>query len=177
MFCILALHFHTYTVVGSISNDVSSFKRKVNGIWVTVVKIRHDSPYKPGIVLANNQIGTTQSLSDMARRYNAVAAINGTFFNAYGGHPDLWGTLIKGGKVVHINSSGTVFGFTKDGKVKMERLRIHIKGATNGSYKWPNSWYAYGLNHLPKKGASSIYIFTPEWGKRLGFSYMELTLL
>lgn len=109
--------------------------------------------------------------------YNVVVVINGIFFNVYGGYFDLWGILIKGGKVVYINSLGIVFGFIKDGKVKMERLRIYIKGVINGLYKWLNSWYVYGFNYLFKKGVFFIYIFIFEWGKCFGFSYMELILL
>ena len=149
--------------------EIQSFSTKINGISVTGVKIPYNSPYKPLVVLANNQIGTTQSLYDMAKLYNASAAINGTFFSAYNSRPDPWNTIIKSGKVVHIGNIGTVFGFTADGRVKMEKLRIKIEGGTNGSYSWPNNWYAYGFNHTPN--GNGVYIFTPEWGISLGFSY------
>lgn len=149
--------------------EIQSFSTKINGISVTGVKIPYNSPYRPAVVLANNQIGTTQSLYDMAKSYNASVAINGTFFSAYNGHPDPWNTIIKSGKVVHVGNIGTVFGFTADGRVKMEKLRIKIEGGTNGSYSWPNNWYAYGFNHTPNE--NGVYIFTPEWGTRLGFSY------
>jgi exopolysaccharide biosynthesis protein len=160
---------YIYVKAVDYNTDITSFTQKIDGIQVTGIKIPHNSPYKPAVILANNQIGTTQSLYNMAQYYNAAAAINGTFFSAYGEHPDPWGTIIKEGKVIHIGNIGTVFGFTADGRVKMDKLRIKIEGGTNGSYEWPNNWYAYGFNHNPSE--NSVYIFTPEWGNHLGFNY------
>lgn len=148
-----------------------SFVQSIDGIKASVVKIPYNSAYRPDIVLANNRVGSTQSLYDMAQYHGASVAINGTFFSAYGGYPNPYNTIIKDGKVIHYGDVGTVFGFTSDGSVKMEKLRISIAGATDGLYKWPNNWYAYGFNHMPKKDGSSAYIFTPEWGLKLGFDY------
>lgn len=148
--------------------EIQSFSTKIKNVQITGIKIPYNSAYKPAVVLANNQLGTTQNLYDMAKSYNASAAINGTFFSAYSGKPVPWNTIIKGGKIVHAGDVGTVFGFTADRKVKMEQLKIYIKGATDGSYEWPHNWYAYGFNHVP--GEDTIYIFTPEWGTSLGFS-------
>lgn len=128
------------------------------------------SLYKPKMVVANDRLGTVESLYSMAKRNNAVVAVNGTFFNAYGGQPDPWGTIIKNGIPVHIHIGrvGTVFGFTADGKVKMERLRIEIKGGAGGSFDYPNNWYSCGFNHAP--GNNGVYIYTREWGEKLGFA-------
>lgn len=160
---------YIYVKAVDYSLDATSFSQKVDGVVVTGVRIPHNSPYKPAVVLANNQIGTTQSLYDMAKYYNADVAINGTFFSAYDGNPLPWNTIIKDGKVVHVVNVGSVFGFTADGRVKMDKLKISIAGGTNGSYSWPNNWYAYGFNHTPS--ANSVYIFTSEWGSHLGFNY------
>jgi len=160
---------YIYVKAVDYSLDATSFTKKVDGVVVTGVRIPYNSPYKPAVILANNQIGTTQSLYDMAKYYNADIAINGTFFNAYGGDPVPWNTIIKDGKVVHIVNVGSVFGFTANGQVKMDKLRISIVGGTNGSYSWPNNWYAYGFNHIPS--INSVYIFTSEWGSHLGFNY------
>ena len=160
---------YIYVKAVDYSLDATSFTKKVDGVVVTAVRIPYNSPYKPAVILANNQIGTTQSLYDMAKYYNADIAINGTFFNAYGGDPVPWNTIIKDGKVVHIVNVGSVFGFTANGQVKMDKLRISIVGGTNGSYSWPNNWYAYGFNHIPS--TNSVYIFTSEWGSHLGFNY------
>lgn len=150
---------------------VQSFKKKINGVNVTGVIIPANSGLKPKIALANGQIGTTQSLAEMAKAHNAVAAINGTFFSAYGGVPVPWNHLIKDGEVVHIGNYGSAFGFTKDGRVKLERLRIKIIGGTNDSFKYPNNWYAFGVNHWPAPDGNLAFIFTSAWGKTLGFSH------
>jgi len=147
---------------------IESINTKIKGITVRGLKIPSNSPYKPAVILANNQIGTSQNLYDMAKNNNAIAAINGTFFSAYNSTPDPWNTIIKSGKLIHVGNQGTVFGFTADGKVKMEKLRIKIEGGTSGSYSWPNNWYAYGFNHTPD--SNGVYIFTPEWGRSLGFN-------
>ncbi|KAB2336762.1 copper amine oxidase [Cytobacillus depressus] len=159
-------------ISNQVTNEkVTSFKKTINGVGVTGIKIPANAGYLPKIVLANGQFGKTQSLAAMAQSNNAVAAINGTFFEAYGGHPDPWNQIINDGEVVHIGNTGSAFGFTKDGSVKLEKLKISIKGATNGSYQHPNNWYAFGLNHLPSKNGNLSYLFTSKWGKVLGFNY------
>lgn len=150
---------------------VQSFTKKINGANVTGVIIPAHSGLKPKIALANGQIGTTQSLADMAKTNNAVVAINGTFFSAYEGIPVPWNNLIKDGQVVHIGNTGSAFGFTKDGQVKLERLRIIIKGGTDGSFTYPNNWYAYGVNHWPAENGNLAFLFNSAWGKTLGFSH------
>lgn len=150
---------------------VQSFTKKINGANVTGVIIPANAGLKPKIALANGQVGTTQSLADMAKANNAVVAINGTFFSAYEGVPVPWNHLIKDGKVVHLGNTGSTFGFTKDGQVKMERLRIKIKGGTEGSFNYPNNWYAFGVNHWPSESGNLAFLFNSAWGKTLGFSH------
>ena len=155
----------------SSSATVQSFTKKINGTNVTGVIIPANSGLKPKIALANGQVGTTQSLADMAKANNAVVAVNGTFFSAYEGIPVPWNQLIKDGQVVHIGNTGSAFGFTKDGQVKMERLRIKISGSTEGSFKYPNNWYAFGVNHWPSETGNLAFLFNSAWGKNLGFSH------
>ncbi|MFE8696457.1 stalk domain-containing protein [Cytobacillus sp. FJAT-53684] len=150
---------------------ITSFSKKVNGIQVTGVTIPANAGYKPKMALANGQLGTTQSLAQMAQSNQAIVAINGTYFGAYGGHPDPWNQIIQDGRVIHIGNTGSTFGFTEDGRVKLEKLKISVKGSTNGSFTYPNNWYAYNFNHWPTKNGNFAYIFTPAWGKTLGFTY------
>lgn len=157
--------------IQSSNAKITSFSKKINGINVTGVTIPANAGYKAKMVLANGRFGTTQSLADIARSNNAIAAINGTFFNAYGGHPDPWNQMISEGKVLHIGNTGSTFGFTEDGRVKLEKLKITVKGATDGSYQHPNNWYAFGMNHWPSENGNLAYLFTPKWGKTLGFSH------
>ncbi len=150
---------------------ITSFTKKVNGVHVTGVNIPANAGFKAKMVVANGQLGTTQSLAGMAGSHQAIAAINGTFFGAYGGSPDPWNQIIKDGKVIHIGNTGSTFGFTSSGNAKLEKLKIKVNGSTDGSYKYPNNWYAFGLNHMPSKNANLAYLFTPEWGKTLRFNY------
>lgn len=120
--------------------------------------------------LAGRKIGAVQPLQTIAKAYNADAAVNATYFEAYGGIPEPYGMVIADGSVEHIGNTGTSIGFTWDGKVLMDTLRVKISGATNGSCASPNNWYAYFINRTPAAGASSAILFTPKRGARLGFA-------
>ncbi|WP_054025294.1 phosphodiester glycosidase family protein [Bacillus sp. FJAT-28004] len=120
--------------------------------------------------LASRKIGVVQPLLSIAKDYQADAAINGTYFEAYGGIPEPYGTVIVDGNVEHIGNTGTAIGFTWDGNVVMDTLRVKILGGTNGSFKSPNNWYAYFINRTPAVGASSAIMFTPKRGAKLGFA-------
>lgn len=120
------------------------------------------------IVLGENHLGGTESLASMASRSRAVVAINGTYFSAYGGRPDPWNNLVMNGQAIHTGSTGTTIGITRSGEVKMAPVKMKILGAINGSYSWPNNWYAYGFNHTPS--SNGIFIYTAKRGKSLGFA-------
>lgn len=67
---------------------------------------------------------------------------------------------------------GATVGFSGLAQAKIAPLRIKIEGAPNGSYKWPNNWYAYGFNRTPSgPQANSSYIYTRERGKMVGFDF------
>ncbi|WP_375104991.1 phosphodiester glycosidase family protein [Paenibacillus sp. RS8] len=70
---------------------------------------------KLDVVLAGNTIGKVEDLSSLAKRNNAVVAINGTFFDAYtkGAYKAPYGYMVSGGKMLK-NSSGdrrTIFTY------------------------------------------------------------------
>jgi exopolysaccharide biosynthesis protein/outer membrane protein assembly factor BamB len=135
---------------------------------VQTVTIPKGMPVTAG--LASRKIGVVQPLLSIAKDYQAEAAINGTYFEAYGGIPEPYGTVIVDGNVEHIGNTGTAIGFTWDGNVVMDTLRVKILGGTNGSFKSPNNWYAYFINRTPAVGASSAIMFTPKRGAKLGFA-------
>ncbi|MGG1637619.1 phosphodiester glycosidase family protein [Paenibacillus sp. NRS-1760] len=135
---------------------------------VQTVTIPKGMPVTAG--LASRKIGVVQSLQSIAKDYRADAAINGTYFEAYGGIPEPYGTVIVDGNVEHIGNTGTAIGFTWDGNVVMDTLRVKILGGTDGSFKSPNNWYAYFINRTPAAGASSAIMFTPKRGAKLGFA-------
>jgi len=139
-----------------------------NSFNVQTVTIPKGMPVTAG--LASRKVGVVQPLLSIAKDYQADAAINGTYFEAYGGIPEPYGTVIVDGNVEHIGNTGTAIGFTWDGKVVMDTLRVKILGGTNGSFKSPNNWYAYFINRTPAAGASSAIMFTPKRGAKVGFA-------
>lgn len=72
--------------------------------------------------LAWGHVGATESLGGIVHDYNAIAAINGSFFDAYSSSqlklPD--NELITGSNPVSRADIGTVIGFTPDGEARME---------------------------------------------------------
>lgn len=109
-------------------------------------------------VQAQDMVGGTESLASMANRAGAVAAINGSFFNAYsGGDMMPQGTVEINGIYYHLGSSGTL-GVDENNRVHIGNCRPSVKGSTNDSWVWPNSWYAWGINNSNPDG---IEVFTP----------------
>lgn len=112
-------------------------------------------------VLADNRIGRHEELAAMARRVGAVAAVNGTYFNAYDVN-DLMphGTLEINHKYYHLGSEAAV-GIDDNNRVVIGPFTPAVNGSTNGSSVWPNWWYAWAINHAYSD--DGIVIFTPEY--------------
>ncbi len=136
-----------------------------------VVEIPRSAGLKAEVALAQGRVGAVEDLAGMASRVGAIAAINGTYFQAYATPPDPWNTIIYDGRAVHVGDPRGTVGFRGDGTAVIGLLQVKIEGELDGSYAWPNNWYAYGLNHTPAPGGSSVYIFTPDHGPNLGFAY------
>ncbi|MCL6635857.1 MAG: copper amine oxidase N-terminal domain-containing protein, partial [Peptococcaceae bacterium] len=119
----------------------------------------------PGVelkpVMAEDRVGRVEELASMAGRVGAVAAINGTFFNAYDAN-DLMphGTLGAHHRYYHLGSSATL-GVDGRNRVHIGRLTPHVEGGTDGSWEWPNWWYAWGINH--HYSSDGIVVFTPDY--------------
>src|SRR5579884_3756870 len=122
--------------------------------------------------LAGGRPGRVETLDEIARRYRAVAAINGGDFEAYGDaairNPNH--TLITGGGLLFKGDVGDVLWFDRDDHAEIVRMPLKIEGALDGKWTWPNNWYAYWINRYPSGGGDTITIFTPEWGERTGLS-------
>ncbi|QGG46579.1 stalk domain-containing protein [Heliorestis convoluta] len=123
-------------------------------------------------VLAQNKVGQTESLASMAQRTGAVAAINGTFFNAYDAR-DLqpMGALMIDGVLQHFRGGPTAVGMPTDQRLLFGPTdSIKILGGINGSRNWPNNWYAWFMNHEPTSHGE-IVLFTPSFrSKTLSFT-------
>jgi exopolysaccharide biosynthesis protein len=146
-------------------------KVKVGRKSFTVQTVLMPKGYPVDVGLANNKVGAVDSLKTIAEKFKADFAINGTYFEAYGGIPEPWGTLIKDGEAAHITLMGTSIGFTADGTAKMDTLRLKIEGGMEGSYQYPSNWYATFVNRTPTAEGSSSVLFTPARGSRIGFAY------
>lgn len=146
-------------------------KVSVSGKSFTVqtVTLPKGTPVTAG--LAGQKVGAVKSLSSIAGAYHAAAAINGTYFEAYGGVPDPYGTIISDGVVEHIGNTGTAIGFKWDGSAVMDTLRIRVRGTVAAEGERSQSWYVYFVNRTPTKGKTSAVMFTPKRGSNVGFSY------
>lgn len=114
-----------------------------------VVRVPLDK-YQVKVGLALGRVGLTESLSGIAKRYDAVAAINGCFFDAYSGGAIKapWHNLVTGGEVAHIGDTGTTLGFDAAGDYRMDRVKIRMRGQVGGSKNWLSAWHAYLVNHV-----------------------------
>lgn len=86
-----------------------SFKAQMVTVSLLHPKVKLD------VVLAGNTVGKVEDLSSLAKRNNAVVAINGTFFDAYtkGAYKAPYGYIVSGGQMLK-NSSGdrrTIFTY------------------------------------------------------------------
>lgn len=114
---------------------------------------------------AEGGIGSTSPLTEMAERHRAVAAINGTFFNAYDPndlHP--MGAVMIDREYVHVRGGAVVMGITASGELEFSfNNYLRIEGTINGSSG--SKWYASFINHM-LTAPNEIVIFTPEYRER-----------
>ena len=93
-------------------------------VHARVMKIRMDQ-VRFVVGLAHDQVGATEEMAAIPARHNAIAAINGCFFEAYikdkYKRPDF--TLIHDGKVVNDELFGTILAFGPKQEVRMTAVR------------------------------------------------------
>ncbi|WP_326910116.1 phosphodiester glycosidase family protein [Sedimentibacter sp. MB31-C6] len=149
----------TSTVTFAYGASTAYTSNGINGTAVNYVTVNiNDENLKPVILQANNQINSTQSLSDMAQSVGVLAAVNGTYFEAYEGVPVPWGMIIKDGKLLHAGG-GAQFGITSDNKFLVDNLSFKFVSYADG--KLAN--YIWRINH-PSTENEAITVFTPEYG-------------
>lgn len=110
------------------------------------------------------------ALAAIATRYGAIAAINGGYFEAYATGPikNLIHTVVIDGTVVFKGDIGDELYFDQENHAAIEHVPLRIEGALDGSFAYPNNWYAYWLNRMPGPSGDTITIFTPAWGASTG---------
>ena len=140
----------------------------VNNRSVQIVEIAPGA-LTPHVYVANNKIGTHQSMSQMVEASGAVIAVNGTFFDSYTTEDYYapWGNIIKDGNLIHRGDTGTTVGFTADGEVVMGRPDISFVCSVTGDGR-TRSWYSYGINRKP--ASNGAYIYTRDWGTKVGLT-------
>ncbi|HEX3550962.1 MAG TPA: phosphodiester glycosidase family protein [Candidatus Elarobacter sp.] len=145
--------------------------RIVAGEPATYLTVRLDD-VRVRIGLGEGRPGRVEALDGIARRYHALAAINGGDYEAYGDAPirDPNHTLITGGSMMFKGDVGDVLWFDDDGHARIDRIPLKIEGGLDGRWTWPNNWYAYWINRYPAGTGDTITIFTPEWGERTGLA-------
>jgi hypothetical protein len=121
--------------------------------------------------LGGADVGETAWLADIAKHEHAIAAINGGYFEAYAKdapRKNLDQTTVIDGSMVFKGDVGSILYFDRDNRASIERIPLRIVGSLDGSYTYPNNWYAYWINRLPGPTGPTITIFTPAWGETTG---------
>jgi hypothetical protein len=138
--------------------------RTAAGLQVKIVQADL-SQYALKVGLAQNRVGLTESLAGIAKRLGAVAAINGSFFDAYGKKSlrNPYQTLIVDGKIVHRGDVGSLLGVWPDGQARIAKLNTRLLGGLDRCYTWPDNWFSYWLNRLPED-PTAVIIYTPKYG-------------
>lgn len=137
-----------------------SFKVEVVRVPLSRVRVK--------VGLASGLVGRVEPLDQIARRYSASIAINGSFFDAYTSNPikNPHHTLITSGEIVHKGSVGSIIGFTERNEARIGRLSLSIWGKVEGQ-DGSKEWYAYWINRYPES-AHTATIFTRYWGSQTG---------
>ena len=166
---VTSLLLSAISVSGSNSSTLTNQKVKFSGgersVSYVTVDLK-DSSIQIESVVAKNKVGavdTIDNIASLAKKSDneVIAAINGTYFSAYNDETLPWGTIQKGGKVIHVGNTGATIGFTADNRVKVDNLYITIDGYINGTRRW----YAWNINHT-FESQDAISIFTREYGSQ-----------
>lgn len=125
--------------------------------------------------LAHDRVGRTEGLAALAEREGAVAAINGSFFQAYRDtqvkNPEQ--NLVAGGALVHRGGdTGCTLGVSPEGEVRIDPVRFRVEGAFEGDF---GAWHGWWVNRQPGR-APAVTVFTPAWGSRTGVAGRQVVV-
>jgi exopolysaccharide biosynthesis protein len=121
--------------------------------------------------LADGGIGHDDAMQSIVERENGVAAINGTFFNAYESDPYIRypnGTLLKSGEPMHSGENQTLF-LNKDKvpDIQFVNLDIAIRTSEGGGTYTINPW---GINkYYGDTSTDQIVWYTSDFGRWISF--------
>jgi hypothetical protein len=152
-------------------DPITTGATRIDGHAVRFVRVQlNDVRIK--VAMGQGHAGRIESLDGIARRYGAIAAINGGDYDAYGSKQfrNANHTLISGGVFAFKGDIGDVLWFDADNNARIDRFPLRIAGSLDGAWGYPNNWYAYWINRAPVGDAETVSIFTPDWGERTGLS-------
>ena len=130
-----------------------SFAVLVNGVRLRGQAVRFAlDKVRIKVAIAGGEVGKTEALASMAQRYGALAAINGSFFQAYnsGAYKPPVMTLISQGEPVFTGNIGTTLGFTASNEARMDaapRVLLALQGRSGDAVAdafWPRVQEAVG---------------------------------
>lgn len=147
--------------------DIRESSRSVSVGGQTVAVTLLDVPlgsFTPKVGLAKDHVGATESLAGIARRLGAVAAINGSFFDAYSNRPvrTPYHNLVVEGRLVSLSDHPTTLGVWPDGTVAIGQVKFRLEGDSGHPDPWLRRWYAYGLNQYPERETCATF-FDSHW--------------
>lgn len=143
-------------------------------ITMNLVRANLRSPrVKPRVALARDQVGATEALADIADRPNVMAAINGSYFQAYDSSIPMesYGTIYSQGKMIQTGWFRSAIGFWSDGTARIDPMNASVDG-TGASGTWDTYWGSHGLNRYarPDFGENWVVVYTPEHGRSTGIT-------
>jgi len=172
-FLIILINAFPLRVFSQDNSYAQTINVQLNGITreINVVKVDLKDPsYRVEAAAAKGQVGKVDSLTGIAMQLaddetEVIAAINGTFFNAYS---DLQpaGNIFIDGIPIYISNSGTTIGFTADNRLELAYLHTSIKGSINGNWEYPYNWEVWGINQVYYRTDANI-LYTPHYGSQV----------
>lgn len=140
---------------------------------IRYIRIPDMTHVKAELVLAQNTVGKVEELDSMATRTSAKAAINGGFFQSFDATKaqEPYGILMKDGKLMHSDNTGSTLAFMKDGSVRLDIVRSVIK-ATIDDIEYAVSL----LNHSPALDSNVIALFTSAYGEAVNTTGTAVTI-
>jgi hypothetical protein len=166
------------TTVPSLSHPlraISFATASVAGTDVKYLLVRLDR-VRVQTALGQDRVDRTESLAGIARRHHALAAIDGGYFESFFPGPikDLIESTVVNGHLVFKGDVGSTLFFDAANRARIEDIPLRIEGSLDGSYRFPDDWYADWLNRLPEgRQTPSVTIFTPAWGRTTGLPGLQ----
>ena len=124
-------------------------------------------------VVAAEGIGAVESFESMVERNGAVAAVNGTFFNAYEADPYIRfpnGLMIKSGEVIHSGGNQALSVLiNKLPLVEYLKTEVEILVKRNGNA--PYSINTWGINkYYGSDAVDQVVLYTSDFGTSISYS-------